>query len=173
MRPEYTEDYKGYTINIYHDGDYSQNNDFDDSVFMVAYHTQFTINHPTFTKDRVVELFQSKSHEEYYLFPLRAYIHSGVSLSLSNTEYPFNDRFDSSWVGLVFVDKNKAGSEEVARDIAEGLITTHNHLLSGEVYGYTITKDGDETDACWGFIGEYTYCLNEAKEVVDYMVNNE
>lgn len=167
MRAEYTEDYNGHTISIYHDDEYTVDLN-DDSVFLVACHNQFTVKYKDFTDKDIIELFLNPTHDEYYLFPLRAYIHSGVSLSLSKTEYPFNDRFDSAWVGMVFIDKNEVNnSEDRAKEIAEGLIQTYNHVLSGEVYGYVISKGGEKVESCWGFIGDYENCLNEAKDVVN------
>lgn len=28
-------------------------------------------------------------------------------------------------------------------------------IFSGRVYGYVIEQDGEEIDACWGFVGDY------------------
>lgn len=51
-------------------------------------------------------------------------------------------------------------------------------IVDGEVYGYRITgpaeddeddEDGDELESCWGFIGDMSYCLDEAKGIAERM----
>lgn len=78
-------------------------------------------------------------YSDYFIFTVNAYIHSGVSLSLSNDKYPFNDRFDVSTTGFVLVEKEEY-NEESAKNIAEGLIETWNTYLSGQVLYYKIYK---------------------------------
>ena len=89
---------------------------------------------------------------EYHIFSLFAYIHSGISLSLGNTSYPFNCRWDTSNTGFVLVKKELTVYDEKTqvKDIvidelkveenAQGLVDTWNDYLSGNVYGYVITK---------------------------------
>jgi hypothetical protein len=41
-------------------------------------------------------------------------------------------------------------------------------ILDGEVYGYILsTLDDDHAESCWGFIGDYKYCLEVGQEVCD------
>lgn len=112
------------------------------------------------------------------LFPLFMYNHSGISLSLSNSHYPFNDHWDSGQLGYILVDRENALKEfgkkrltkqlkQKIRQIIEGEIETYNQYLSGDVYGYAVSKDGQEIDSCWGYYGQDD-CLNEAKSIVDY-----
>ena len=38
--------------------------------------------------------------------------------------------------------------------------------LDGEVYGWTVEDaDGDVLDSCWGYIGDSSYCMEEAEDV--------
>ena len=56
---------------------------------------------------------------------------------------------------------------EKAADILRGEIVSYDAYLGGRVYGYVIERDGEEVDACWGFVGDYeTGCLPEAREAV-------
>lgn len=51
-------------------------------------------------------------------------------------------------------------------------------IVDGDVYGFRITgpaeddeddEDGDDLDSCWGFIGDMSYCLDEAKDIAERM----
>jgi hypothetical protein len=56
---------------------------------------------------------------------------------------------------------------ERAEDILRAEIVSYDAYLGGRVYGYVIEQDGEEIDACWGFVGDYeTGCLPEAREAV-------
>ncbi|WP_238318832.1 hypothetical protein [Pseudooceanicola atlanticus] len=59
---------------------------------------------------------------------------------------------------------------EKAEDILRGEIVSYDAYLGGRVYGYVIEQDGEEIDACWGFLGHYELdCLSEARAFVDQM----
>lgn len=86
-------------------------------------------------------------YNNYYIFLVYAYIHSGVSLSLDNaTKYPW----DVSSNGYVLVKKsmieeglitpNENHKEHKAKEYAEGLIKIWNQYLSGDVWGFQILK---------------------------------
>jgi hypothetical protein len=105
--------------------------------------------------------------KKYHIFGLEAYIHSGVSLSLSH-EGNFPDRqWDVSQLGLVFASKKEWKSRAKARKAALGLIETWNCSMSGDVYGcvreeYDQDKKQIKEDSCWGFYG-YKYAIEELK----------
>jgi hypothetical protein len=165
-------DYKGYQIIVEEDdnfNDYLEEMPTDDSpeLFLVSYHRDFHVEHPMFSKEEVQNLFSTLEHPDYWVFPLRLYSHSGVQLSLSNQEYPFNCRFDSCWSGLVFVSKEEF-SEEQSREAAENHVKYYNSILSNEVYAFIIKNDqGNILDTCGGFVGDREHCLESAKEIVD------
>jgi hypothetical protein len=107
------------------------------------------------------EEWKSSHIPGYEVFPLQAYIHSGVALSLGAFSCPW----DSGQVGYVLIKLSEVG-EGMARQCAEGLVETWNQYLSGDVWGYSITdSDGEEVEhgSCWGFYG-YDYCVEAAKE---------
>jgi len=90
---------------------------------------------------------------KYWIFPVYAYIHSGVSLYLKKydaTKYEPTG-FDTSFKGFALVSRKYPAqwSKEGAYKIAKQLLDSWNQLLSGEVYGY-ISKHG----SCWGFYGD-------------------
>ncbi len=147
-----------------------------------CWHRQYNLgNSKRFeTPEEVVE-YAKKTNS--MLFSLYLYDHSGIALSLSNSHYPFNDRWDAGQVGFVLVDRKKAlkeyGKKKLTKQlrqrisqVIEGEVETYNQYLSGDVYGYVISKEGKETDSCWGYYG-IDCCLEEAKGIVDYNVKTE
>ena len=60
-------------------------------------------------------------------------------------------------------------------------VKIYNDFLTGDIYGFIIEdQGGEELDSCWGFYPEhnenkqyepsYTYCLKEARDIVDYHI---
>lgn len=123
----------------------------DDDLFLVADHRGFAVAAP-----KGVDL----DDENFQVYPLRAYIHSGIALSLGAEGYPFNDGWDSAWIGKVYVRKDAVGD---VKEAAEALVDEWNQYLSGDVWGYKIvliqTCDlGHEhelpVESCWGYYSE-------------------
>lgn len=169
MKNEIT--YKGHTIKIIQDENAESPQSWGDgNLFLVANHRQFYVAEPGAKRvpedpQELVERY-GKTH---WIFPLEAYIHSGVRLAFGH-EGNFPDRrWDVSQLGFVFVAKSEWRLSRKAREAAATLIKTWNDYLSGDVWGYQIDEDGD---SCWGFYG-YDYCLQEARSSVDYMVTQE
>lgn len=150
----------------------------DDTLFLVGYHQDFWVDKMV-SKDLAVAIAEKEKDDpevekylkNYHVFGLEAYIHSGVSLSLSyEGNYP-DRRWDVSQLGLVFVKKTTARTRKKARELAQGLIATWNDYLSGNIYGFEVKTPGDELiDSCWGYYGDYNApggALDEARAVVD------
>lgn len=177
--------YKGYKIKIRQDEDCESPNDWgDDEVFLVYDHRQFyveragfapqSIYHYLYAKDMVnsgndvdgnyQEEFESYyEYDNFHIFPVEAYIHSGVSLSLfSGTK---QCRWDSSVSGYILVAKNIQIAaddytlipKDKAIEYAESLIETWNTYLSGDVWGYIIKKSNTT----------YSISKNDLKEILD------
>lgn len=130
--------------------------------------------------DDVVLAFEAG--EIVFYAPIRAYIHSGITISMSATTYPFNDVWDSGLAGFVYVTKEKAREEFpnlrnralwlACERVAKAEIETLDMYLTGQVYGYWVWKKGEDKhdgESCWGYYG-YDDCLSEAKGVVDQLV---
>ena len=172
--------YKGYRIRIEPDENSESPDKWgNDDIFLIYHHRQFTIEREGFD---VHELYKAK--DEYYIFPVEAYIHSGISLRLfTGTKHC---KFDSSVSGYVLVRK-VVFSEEDSIKVAESLISDWNMYIGGEVYGYIIEKpktiysitkedfdkellegttvrdleskfsisaEWEEVDSCWGYYGD-------------------
>lgn len=159
--------YRGRTIEIHQDEDArSPQEDGDLGLFLIANHRQFYVPAPGAAKriDNDPEVAKSPFTKTHWIFPLEAYIHSGVRLAFGS-EGNFPDRrWDVSQVGWVFASKKEWRLSAKARKAAASYIETWNQYLGGEVYGYIV---GEES--CWGFYG-LEYCIEEAKGVVDYQI---
>lgn len=138
----------------------------DDSLFIVSAHRDFYIPAPgekrvPATREELIRRFK-KTH---WIFPIEAYIHSGICLAFSG-EGNFPDRqWDVSQVGYVFAAKKEWRLNKSARKAAECKINEWNQYLSGDVWGYIIEDgEGNEVDSCWGYYGRENceYCAEEA-----------
>ena len=166
---------EGFKLEIFQDEDSQSPDEWGNTdAFLVYDHRQFSVERKGYDPEEIFQSFQTKNtYEGYHVFPLFAYIHSGVSLSLGRSEYPFNDRWDTSYRGFVLVKKQKGWSfrRDTARKVAEGIVSEWNMYLSGDVYGYQITdKDDNHVDSCWGYYG-LDYAKQEAISVLDAEVN--
>jgi len=154
----------------------------DDEGFLVYDHRDFCVQRKGYDAREIFESVQKKkTFEGYWVFPVYAYIHGGVSLSVGSHNFP-DARWDVSMKGFALI-KREPGSytEKAALKAAEGLIETWNQYLSGEVYEYRIyEKSKDETgkkqkdliDSCSGFYGK-NECLSEAESIVNHIIENK
>lgn len=59
--------------------------------------------------------------------------------------------------------------QEAARQ-ARGEVEEYNDVLTGNVYGYRILRDGEVEESCWGFVGDpETNVVPEARAVAESM----
>lgn len=174
-------EYKGLSIRIEPDQDAESPDQWGNTdMFLVGFHREFAVNRDGFGLEVARAVFDSdyaddesvadrakKIKKEYHVFPLEAYIHSGVSLSIGG-EGKFPDRqWDVSQLGAVFVEKKQWRKVESARKAARSLIETWNQYLSGDVWGYVVEdQDGESLDSCWGFYGR-DEAIEAAKESAD------
>jgi hypothetical protein len=184
------EELNGLKIKIFND-EYPQSPEEwgDENLFLVGYNREFYVESKLFNKEQVIELLQGKNdpnydaqyakeiNKEYFIFPLEAYIHSGVRLYLS-AGCGVDRAWDVSDVGAVFVHKGKEfgnPTKEGARKYALGLIEEWNDYLSGNVYGYQIEdKEGQCIESGWGYYGDYDTeggALFEARSLVNHLTN--
>ena len=172
----------------------------DNNLFLVGYHRDFTVEGPKtkagyhiINKREAADIITGKADPEdtgvqdilakYHVFALSAYIHSGVKLYLGDIVCaPFDTPssqggrgWDTSLLGAVLVAREEARTLKDAQNMAEGLVSTWNDYLSGNVYGFTIEDaQGQHIDSCWGFYGEYDKdggALLEARAIVDARTN--
>ena len=153
-----------------------------EDMFLVYDHSQFTVTREGFEPSSIYKYLQLCSYPEtidlrdddfdkYWIFPVYAYIHSGVSLSLTHQ----GCKWDVSSTGFILVEKPVFITEPEATYYAKGLIDAWNQYLSGNVYRFEIiekkmcnhcgTIEELEHDSLSGFYGE----LND--ELIDDMLS--
>jgi hypothetical protein len=158
-----------------------------DDAFVVYDHRQFYVKREGFDPREIWEHLQTgkKLYNGYFIFPLYAYIHSGVALSVGDHNFP-DARWDVSMTGFVLVKRVKGMyTSDKAFKLAEAITEEWNQYLSGDVYGYKIYDmtgadieeddecEGEFVDSCWGFYGEEENCMTEATGIVEYMVEQD
>jgi hypothetical protein len=157
----------------------SPDEDGDDNLFLVHYHRDFEVRRDDIiTKNDAVNWYRKTFEdyedengkvpenipqtENYWIFPVAAYIHSGVYLYIPGHKpsnvYLQHDSWDTSHVGLVLVAKSEWPKENNALEAAKGHLEYWNQYLSGDVYGivvekYNADKEQVEEDSCWGYFG--------------------
>jgi hypothetical protein len=202
MEAVHEEKKNGLTIKIFRDDNPESPDVWgDNNLFLVGYHRDFSvdapkvktsqidtktgknISTPLFSEFELKTYFECLEDKEdagevgelfkkYHIFPLSAYIHSGVRLYMGTHKVC---QWDSCQVGAVLVAKEEWRTRKQAEKVAQGLIENWNDYLSGNVYGYRI-EDAEENDleSCWGFFGNYddkNGVLAEARGVVDHLTN--
>jgi len=188
--------YKNHTIEIKHDDSSESPRKWDNVGTMVLFHKRYLLgdtNHGL-TRDMFNSWDELESHlikekNAGVVLPVYMYDHSGITISTN----PFSCPWDSGQIGFIYADKKTAKenfyskknkpyqvwNKELVKKVTECLeseIKTYDDYLNGNVYGFVITgPNGEEVEdgSCWGFIGDKEYCINEAKNVVDYQVKNE
>lgn len=172
-----TIEYRGIEIEIIHD-EYADSPDAwgNEDAFVVYDHRSFTVKRKGFDPEDIFEHMQETKrplYDGYWYFPLFAYIHGGVSLSVSRSGWPFTCGFDTSFKGFVMVKRQKGWTwtRDKAMKVAESIAEEWNDYLSGNVYGYNVETTGD---SCWGYYGDWdkSGCLDEAKYCIDHYLKD-
>lgn len=165
---EFLKDENGniYFISIEKDEDPISPRDDSNISHMICWHRRYTLGdkHDFDNLDSVIEQLEKDKHngDDYVSSPLFLLDHSGLSISI----HDFQDRWDSGFLGLVYVSKSELISngvdikddwEIVARKIIEDEVSLYDQYLNGDVYGFRLFKlcgdEWEEIDSCWGFYG--------------------
>lgn len=118
-------------------------------MFLVYDHRQFTVKREGFDPEDIAEWYQASfrtlEYDGYYVFPVAAYIHSGIVLNL--TDSLKRQDWDTSVRGFILVkkefnpsSKNIPCTQEEAQNYAEALIESWNQYLSGDIWGFRVFK---------------------------------
>lgn len=176
------ETYKGYTIKIMWDTDPAFPDWLDFGTFFSNCREFDPHNH------RINELFcedengNEKLDDSYLCLPVYAYIHGGISLS-TNRNGQFADKWDSGVAGYMAVEKDKIIKE--TGNLSDGAINKAYRLLEcevqewddyvqGNVFGFVIeNSDGESVDSCWGYFGNPSDPMCDAKGTIDFLVKKE
>ena len=186
----YEEAYQGHSIKIFQDPDAESPREWSNLGTLICWHRRYRLgdNHQfdspqAFLRDLAgisdqsdlsMDRLQERVERNAVLLPVFLYDHSGLAMNPIGFHCPW----DSGQVGYVYVTLEAVRKEfgvkrvtnalrEKAKDILCGEIVSYDAFLGGRVFGYVIEADGEEIDACWGFVGDYeTDCLLEARRAV-------
>lgn len=185
----HSENYRGYTINIYPDQDcqcpieYDGGNDVCIGLFNPKFNSRSNckmadlesgIEEAHACKASIVYLVY---YDEYNLTYDRVFLvkdgyikrdeHGDVYVDMELIgNYGYN--------GIVYIPSIKAGgwkasegktATQWACGLVEGMLKEYQKWMSGECYGFVIENNGEDVDSCWGFIG-MDWCIESAKESI-------
>lgn len=182
-----TIEYRGYEIGIWQDYDYPDDpRDWSNLGKMLCYHPDYKLGDQNIkevvdwdlcdswddVKKQLIELF-----DPLIILPLKIYDHSGITISVDIHSYPYNDCWDSSFVGFVLVPKEDVRKEWKVKRISKKLkqkvldnvlaeVETYDKYVRGEIYGFNI----EDLDECIGGYFDYDYMIQEAKNTVDFWI---
>ncbi|MCK5502488.1 MAG: hypothetical protein KAI82_14725 [Tritonibacter mobilis] len=195
--PVYEEAYKGHTIKIYHDPDAESPREWPNLGTLICWHRRYRLGDShqfdspeaflrdlagvSDQSDLTMDQLRDRAERKAILLPVFLYDHSGLAMNTIGFHCPW----DSSQVGYVHVTHEAVRKEfgvkriskalcETAEDILRAEIVSYDAYLAGRVYGYVIEQEGEEVDACWGFLGDYELdCLSEARAFLDHLTLRE
>ena len=188
--PVYEEVHQGHTIKIYHDPDAEDPREWCNLGTLICWHRRYRLGDShqydspeAFLRDLAgvsdqsdlsMDRLRDRAERKAIILPVFLYDHSGLAMNTVGFHCPW----DSGQVGFVYATLEAVRTEfgvkrvtkalrEKAEDILRGEIVSYDAYLGGRVYGYVIEWDGEEVDACWGFVGDYELdCLLESRRAV-------
>ena len=181
-------EYRGHTINIYPDEDApNPRKEFDHLGTMVCFHRRYNLGDRHEFRDPD-EFRDFLKEEKPICLPLYLYDHRGITISTRSEKFRACDPHGWDWgmLGYIYVTKEEVRKEynvkRVSRKVLDKVtkllqseVEEYDHYLTGNVYGYEITKDGkpqagEVIDSCWGFFGyPEDYMISAAKSIIDHM----
>ena len=188
-----SEDYKGYKIEIFQDENPESPREWDNLGKMVCFHNRYELGDKHNLKADYFESWadmekQLKKSGAVVILPLYLYDHSGISMYIpGDGGYRQHEAWDSGQVGYIYATREDILKDYSVKTINKNLLVkveevlraeveTYNQYLTGEVYGYVVSKPqtcnlgeshNTEEASCWGFYG-LEDCLTEAKNSVDW-----
>ena len=183
----HTEKHKGLLLEIHIDEDATDPlEEFDSIVKFACLHKRHNLgNMPELTTPG--EIAEHIKETRAIAYPLYLMDHSGLTLSMSTTNFASIDPIGWDWglLGYVFITREdilkERGRKYVTsrvRDWAlsciEGSVSEYGAYVSGEVYGFTVSDpEGEEVDSCWGYYGGLDCVIKSAKEAIDSLLESK
>lgn len=178
----HTEEYKNHTIEIWQDDcPVNPYEDWDMLGTFYHWHKRGFIGEDIsrWDSEDIQQHFKDIKSQGGIVLPIYLYEHSGQTIRTT----PFGCAWDSGQVGFYAVEGHTIRKEYSKKRISKQLrekvtqcltceIETIDQWLRGDVYGFSILdKDGETTDSCGGFYGDYEgYLMAEAKSQIDWQV---
>ena len=184
-QPDDTEEYKGFTIELWADENPSNpRTDFDNLGKMVCFHRHYELGDKhALSVENVQELIR---RDDVLYLPLYLLDHSGITMRTGDFSDCDPGAWDSGQVGIIYIDfatirkeYGKRITQAVKQKVYANLQTEvdiYDAYLTGAVVGYVVKDEiGTNIDSCWGFYirssrwrEDKKYVLSEARSHVDY-----
>ena len=187
------EEYKEKTIVIYQDENPSNpREEFCNFGRMICFHKRYNLgDNKIESYEQDASDFQRfiKRGQNVVCLPLYLFDHSGLTISVDKGMFVAVDSYGWDWglLGWIYVTKEMIRNEFKVRRVTKKLIDDvkkvlvneveiYDQFLRGEVYGYEVFGKDKENqletysnfeDSCWGFFGDISYPIQEAKEYID------
>lgn len=161
-----------FSLEIVQDTDAMSPAEWEDSMFLIADHSQFFV--PPTPKRRNFDMSEeiAERKQTHHIFPVEAYIHSGVRLALANCGNFPDRQWDVSLCAVIFAARSEWKTKSSAVKAALAKVNEWNEYLSGDVWGCVIKdENGYTVDSCWGFYG-HDYAQQEGKRMLEYCQKN-
>lgn len=184
-------EYREYNIEIHQDDNAeSPRTACDNLGTMVCFHNRYNLgdSHKFADAQEFLQWLGEEKDSMAIVLPIFMYEHSQVSLSVSNTDYPFNCPWDAGQVGVIYVTKETMRKEyscndgisletiDIATRVLKAEVDEYGKFINGEVYGHAIKPTSNQPEiadsSCWGYYDQ-DQLLSEAKSTVDCEVEHE
>ncbi len=166
---------KGYTLEITQ-AEMADPRKYNDMLLgkMICFHRRYKLgdDHDFDEPYQLQQYFENNKHDIYCVLPLYLYDHSGITMSTS----PFNDPWDSGQVGYIYctkkdVEESGLNPETDYAEVEEMLkeeVKEYDKWLTGDppYFEYIITDENDNIVENRSF-----FALNDFKEMLDEMKN--
>ena len=177
--PYRTTEYKGYKIHLHTDDNPINPREDENLGRMLCRHTRYDLgDEPKANREEVLDILEGR-RKDVVALPLYLYDHGGITMNTTGFSCPW----DSGMVGCIYADYEKIrswlGAKRITKAVIEKVkeslrseVKLYDAYISGNACGYTIEKDGDEEDACWGYTDEQD-ALNDGMKAVDHFIKLE
>lgn len=127
------------------------------------------------TDEDFVAKYVDRLEKYAFVLPLYLYDHSGITMNTTGFSCPW----DSGQVGIIYVTKEQIRKEWKAKRISPKLralvyqnmvaeVKVYDDFLTNNVFGFSIEREGEEIDSCWGYYGDpEEYLIPEGKTIIN------
>jgi len=154
-----------YTVKVLQDDDpMNPRADCDNLATMICFHRNYNLGDEHNYDREGMDILRKR--KDIIWLPLFLYDHSGITMNTTG----FNDGWDSSCVGIIYIEKEKYRKEfnckrvnkKKVYNFLKADVEEYDNYLTGEVYGYIVENEaGENIDSCYGYSGNSEFALNE------------
>ncbi len=178
--------YNGKTIVILSD-EYAQCNPRDDEGnlgVMICFHNHHNLGDQhdyapcNFNGWEGLRFYLESKMKACIIHPLWVFEHGDILIQIGEYTGP-DARWDAGQVGYIYTTKERIRNNwnikrvtpeymKRADDLLHAEVELYSAYLQGDVVGYQIKDEDEVVDSCWGYLGCFDQCLQDAKDAIDY-----